>query len=128
MFLEFGSISRAQDLHAYGAWRAFPSILSVGLTTPEGALISYIRYTGMCKQYKDDRDEDNLLDLYEVEIGVVLDASSLRRPFMRAYCGTELAKVRRFMQGSLKPSVTRVVILPLSRVLLDGLRKKEGCS
>ena len=57
----------------------------MGLTTPEGALISYIRYTGMCKQYKDDRDEDSLLDLYEVEIGVVLDASSLRRPFMRAY-------------------------------------------
>ena len=26
----------------------------------------------------------------------------------------------------LKPSVTRVVIFPLSRVLLDGLRKKEG--
>ena len=30
--------------------------------------------------------------------------------------------------GDLKPSVTRVVIFPLSRVLLDVLRKKEGCS
>ena len=30
--------------------------------------------------------------------------------------------------GDLKPSVTRVVIFPLSRVLLDGLRKKDGCS
>ena len=28
----------------------------------------------------------------------------------------------------LKPSVTRVVIFPLSRVLLDGLRKNEGYS
>ena len=53
----------------------------------------------MCKQYKDDRDEDSLLDLYEVEFGEVLDASSLLRPFMRACCGTDLAKVRRFMQG-----------------------------
>ena len=99
-----------------------------GSRNPRGGIvIPYISYAGMCKQYKDDRDEDSLLDLYEVEIGEVLDASSLRRPFMRACCGTDLAKVRRFMQGSLKPSVTRVVILPLSRVLLEGLRKKEGC-
>ena len=79
-------------------WTVFPSILSVGVTAPEGVL-SYISYSGMCKQYKDDRDEDSLLDLYEVEFGEVLNASSLLRPFMRAYCGTDLAKVRRFMQG-----------------------------
>ena len=53
----------------------------------------------MCKQYKDDRDEDSLLDLYEVEFGEVLDVSSLLQMFVRAYCGTDLAKVRRFMQG-----------------------------
>ena len=76
---------------------AFPSTPFVGLTTPEGVL-PYISYTGMCKQYKDDRDEDSLLGLYEVEFGEVLDASSLLQPFVRAYCGTDLAKVRRFMQ------------------------------
>ena len=59
----------------------------------------YISYKGMCNQYKDDRDEDSLLDLYEVEFGEVLDASSLLRPFMRASCGTDLAKVKPFMQG-----------------------------
>ena len=69
-----------------------------GCHNPRGVL-PYISYTGMCKQYKDDRDEDSLLDLYEVEFGEVLDASSLRRPFMRVYCGTDFAKVRRFMQG-----------------------------
>ena len=126
MFLEFGNHISSPGSSCLW-WTAFQSTLSVGLTTPEGVL-PYISYRGMCKQYKDDRDEDSLLDLYEVEIGEVLDASSLRRPFMRAYYGTDLAKVRRFMQGSLKPSVTRVVILPLSRVLLDGLREKEGCS
>ncbi|CAH3019024.1 unnamed protein product, partial [Porites evermanni] len=73
-------------------WTAFPSTLSVGLTIPERGL-PYISYTGMCKQYKDDRDEDSLLGLYEVEFGEVLDASSLLQPFVRAYCGTDLAKV-----------------------------------
>ena len=53
----------------------------------------------MCKQYKDNRDEDSLLGLYEVEFGEVLDASSLLQPFVRAYCGTDLAKVRRFMRS-----------------------------
>ena len=50
------------------------------------------------KQYKRDRVEDSLLDLYGVEFGEVLEVSSLLKPFMRAYCGTSPAKVQRFMQ------------------------------
>ena len=80
-------------------WTAFPSTLSVGLTTPEGVL-PYISYTGMCKQYKDDRDEDSLLDLYEVEFGEVLDASSLLRPFMRASCEQTLQRSNHSCRGS----------------------------
>ena len=103
MFLHISFVSRIwHHISSPGSlclwWTAFPSTLSVGLTTPEGVL-PYISYTGMCKQYKDDRDEDSLLDLYEVEFGEVLDVSSLLQMFVRAYCGTDLAKVRRFMQG-----------------------------
>ena len=50
------------------------------------------------RQYKQDRVEDSLLDLYGVEFGEVVEASSLLRPFMRAYCGSEPHKVERFMQ------------------------------
>ena len=50
------------------------------------------------KQYKDDRVEDSLLDLLTVEFGEVVEASSLLKPFMRAYCGPNPAKVQRFMQ------------------------------
>ena len=110
-------------------WTAFPSALSVGLTTPEGVL-PYISYTGMCKQYKDDRDEDSLLDLYEVEIvnwrgtrRILTSAAVYEGLLWNRPCKGQTIHAR-----DLKPLVTRVVIFPLSRVLLDGLRKKEGCS
>ncbi|KAJ7348799.1 hypothetical protein OS493_038968, partial [Desmophyllum pertusum] len=48
-------------------------------------------------QYERDNVEDSLLDLFGVEDGEVLEAPSLLMPFMRAYCGTNPAKVRRFM-------------------------------
>ena len=49
------------------------------------------------RQYRSGNVEDSLLDLYGVEYGEVLEASSLLKPFMRAYCGTNPAKVQRFM-------------------------------
>ena len=49
-------------------------------------------------QNKTGRVEDGLKDLYGVDFGEVVEASSLLKSFMRAYCGTEVGKVQRFMQ------------------------------
>ena len=63
------------------------------------------------EQYKVDRVEDRLLDLYGVEYGEVLEASSLLKPFMRAYCSTNPTKVQQFMDDisryALAGSLTR---------------------
>ena len=50
------------------------------------------------KQYEDQYVDDSLLDLYGVEFGEVLEATSLLRPLMRAYCLTDPNKVQRFME------------------------------
>lgn len=49
------------------------------------------------KQYTKDNVENSLKDLYGVDFGEVLEASSLMKSFMRAYCGKNPAKVERFM-------------------------------
>ena len=51
------------------------------------------------EQYKEDRVDDSLLDLFGVEFGEVLEASSLLKAMMRAYCTTNPGKVQRFMEG-----------------------------
>ena len=42
--------------------------------------------------------ENRLLDLYGVEFGEVLEADTLLKPVMRAYCGSNRDKVEQFMQ------------------------------
>ena len=51
------------------------------------------------EQYKEDRVDDSLLDLFGVEFGEVLEASSLLKAMMRAYCTTDPGKAQRFMEG-----------------------------
>ena len=53
------------------------------------------------EQYKEDRVDDSLLDLFGVEFGEVLEASSLLKAMMRAYCtiATDPGKAQRFMEG-----------------------------
>ena len=51
------------------------------------------------EQYKEDRVHDSLLDLFGVEFDEVLEASSLLRAMMRAYCTTDPSKVQWFMEG-----------------------------
>lgn len=51
------------------------------------------------EQYKWDRVDDSLLDLFGVEFGEVLESSSLLKALMRAYCNTNQGKVERFMEG-----------------------------
>lgn len=50
------------------------------------------------EQYKEQYVDDSLLDLYGVEYGEVLEASSLLKPLMRAYCLTDPNKVQKFME------------------------------
>ena len=54
------------------------------------------------EQYKEDRVDDSLLDMFGVEFGEVLEASSLLKAMMRAYCTTDPGKVQRFMEGIIK--------------------------
>ena len=51
------------------------------------------------EQYKEDRVNDSLLDLFGVEFGEVLETSSLLKAMMRAYCTTDPGKAQRFMEG-----------------------------
>lgn len=50
------------------------------------------------EQYKEQYVDDSLLDLYGLEYGEVLEASSLLKPLMRAYCLTDPNKVQKFME------------------------------
>lgn len=50
------------------------------------------------EQYKEQYVDDSLLDLYGVEYGEGLEASSLLKPLMRAYCLTDPNKVQKFME------------------------------
>ena len=54
------------------------------------------------EQYKEDRVDDSLLDMFGVEFAEVLEASSLLKAMMRAYCTTDPGKVQRFMEGIIK--------------------------
>ena len=48
------------------------------------------------EQYKEDRVDDSLLDLFGVEFGELLEASSPLKAMMRAYCTTALLTRARF--------------------------------
>ena len=50
------------------------------------------------EQYKEQYVDDSLLDLYGMEYGEVIEASSLLKPLMRAYCLTDPNKVQKFME------------------------------
>lgn len=51
------------------------------------------------EQYKGDRVDDSLLDLFGVEFGEVLESPSLLKSMMRAYCNTNRVRVQKFMDG-----------------------------
>ena len=51
------------------------------------------------EQYKWDRVDNSLLDLFGVEFGEVLESPSLLKALMRAYCNTNRGKVQQFMEG-----------------------------
>ena len=51
------------------------------------------------EQYKGDRVDNSLLDLFGVEFGEVLESPSLLKALMRAYCNTNRGKVQQFMEG-----------------------------
>ena len=50
------------------------------------------------EQYKEDRVDDSLLDLFGVEFGEVLESSSLLKAMMRVYCNTNRVNVQQFME------------------------------
>ena len=51
------------------------------------------------EQYKGDRVDNSLLDLFGVEFGEVLESTSLLKAMMRAYCNSNRVKVQQFMDG-----------------------------
>ena len=46
------------------------------------------------QQYKGDRVDNSLLDLFDVEFGEVLESPSFLKAMMRAYCNTNPVKVQ----------------------------------
>ena len=51
------------------------------------------------EQYKGDRVDNSLLDLFGVEFGEVLESPSMLKAMMRAYCNTNRGKVEQFLDG-----------------------------
>jgi len=57
------------------------------------------------EQYKGDRVDNSLLDLFDVEFGEVLESPSFLKAMMRAYCITNRVKVQHLIEGVINYAV-----------------------
>ena len=73
--------------------------LSEGKVCGADSLFNRTEVRHFMEQYKEDRVDNSLLDLFGVEFGEVLESPSLLKALMRAYCNTNRGKVEQFMEG-----------------------------
>ena len=77
------------------------------------------------EQYKEDGVDDSLLDLFGVEFGEILEASSLLKAMMRSYCTTDPGKAQRFVEGIINYALAGS-LSHFAYTRVSGVTRKHG--